>query len=343
MRQLPVGRLRGADDRLAFPQRRDGHAGRGVVRICGHDLVHALPVGAEDQQGAGVVVPWPRHEQPPVGMELDQPLAVRRPCRESSFVVVEHKLKNKHVSTVETRQRPALYQVILPVVAQDLDALAAVPLFAPLDHDRLARLAAASMVRTVDAGSVVATRGRQSTHLIVIEAGALTAAHETVHGQRLRLGEFVAPCAVDKAAVLDGLGYTATWQASTRSRIRLVPSDQLLAILEEVPAVRRHAFAHLSQRLRDQQDDLVLTSFADAATRTAAWLVRAAGRTGRRIVLTGAQQGLAEAIGMSRVSVNRALRTLVQEGLVRVEPGAVVLLAPELLALRASQDERPTS
>jgi CRP/FNR family transcriptional regulator len=228
-------------------------------------------------------------------------------------------------------------------MAQDLDALAAVPLFAPLDRDRLGRLAAHSTVRTVYAGSVVATRGQPSTHLIVIEAGALTAAHETVHGERLRLGEFVAPSAVDKAAVLDARGYTATWQASTRSRIRLVPSDQLLAVIDDIPAARRHVLTHLSQRLRDQQDDLVLTSFADAATRTAAWLVRAASRTGSRIVRPGAQQGLAEAIGMSRVSVNRALRTLAREGLIRVEPGTVVLLAPELLALRASQDQQRTS
>ncbi|HYQ62645.1 helix-turn-helix domain-containing protein [Actinophytocola sp.] len=49
----------------------------------------------------------------------------------------------------------------------------------------------------------------------------------------------------------------------------------------------------------------------------------------------GAQQGLAEALGLTRVSVNRALGTLADEGLVAVEPGAVVVLAPELLTLRA--------
>jgi CRP/FNR family transcriptional regulator len=149
------------------------------------------------------------------------------------------------------------------------------------------------------------------------------------------VGEFTGPCAVDKAAVLDASGYTATWLARSRSRIRLVPSDELLTIIEDIPAARRHVLTYLARRLRDQQDDLVRTAFADAATRTAAWLVRAAGRTGSRVVLPGAQQGLAESIGMSRVSVNRALRTLAREGLVRVETGTVVILAPELLALRA--------
>jgi CRP/FNR family transcriptional regulator, cyclic AMP receptor protein len=103
------------------------------------------------------------------------------------------------------------------------------------------------------------------------------------------------------------------------------------------PAARRHVLAHRARRVRDQQDDLVLASLADAATRTAAWLVRSAAVGGSRVV-PGAQRGLAEAIGMTRVSVNRALRTLAADGLVRVEPGAVVLLAPELLALRANPD-----
>jgi CRP/FNR family cyclic AMP-dependent transcriptional regulator len=220
---------------------------------------------------------------------------------------------------------------------QDLGVLPSVPLLAGLDHDRLHRLAARSTVRTVAAGCLVAIRGQPCTHLIVVEAGVLTSVHDTVDGQRRRLGEFTAPCAVDKVAVLDSGGHTATWLAATRSRLRLIPSGELLAIIDNVPAARRHVLVHLARCLRDRQDDLVCTSFADASGRTAAWLARAASRTGTRIILPGAQQGLAEAIGMTRVSVNRALRKLAREGLIRVEPGAVVVLAPELLALRANR------
>lgn len=219
-------------------------------------------------------------------------------------------------------------------MAQDLDALAAVPVFARLDRARLRRLATHSAVRTVTADSVVAVRGQPADHLIVIEAGALTAVHETADGRRLRLGEFIAPRAVDKAAVLDGGGYTATWLAAVRTRLRLVPANELLALIDDVPAARRHILAHLAAQLRDQQESLVQASFADAVTRTAAWLVRTASQAGTRIVLPGAQQGLAETIGASRVSVNRALRALARDGLIRIEPGVVVILAPELLAHR---------
>jgi CRP/FNR family transcriptional regulator len=229
--------------------------------------------------------------------------------------------------TVGAPGRPALYRAILPVM---------VPLLAILDPARRDRLLAAAPVRTVDAGTVVAVRGEPATALILVETGGLTAVHETAGGQRRRLGEFPAPCAVDKAAVLDGGGHTATWLATARSRLRLVPAAELLALLD-VPAARRHILTHLASRLREQQDDLVAASYSDVPARVAAWLVRAASTNGTRVLLPGAQQGLAESIGATRVTVNRALRSLAEDGLITVEPGAITIETPELLAHRAWQ------
>jgi CRP/FNR family transcriptional regulator len=227
--------------------------------------------------------------------------------------------------TLTTGLPAALYQAILRLMLAD------VPLLATLPAATLTRLAEVSPTREVDADTVVATRGEPARHLVVAETGGLTAVHETAGGHRRRLGEYPAPCAVDKAAVLDGAGHTATWVTTARSRLRLVPAREFLALVD-LPSVRGHVFATLAGQLRRHQEDLVLTSYADAPTRVAAWLVRAATP---RVRLPGAQQGLAETLGLTRVSVNRALRTLIAEGLVRVEPGAVVVLAPELLALRA--------
>jgi CRP/FNR family transcriptional regulator, cyclic AMP receptor protein len=96
--------------------------------------------------------------------------------------------------------------------------------------------------------------------------------------------------------------------------------------------------AHLAQRVRTQQQDLVLASLADVTTRTAAWLIRKASRSGTTITLPGAQQELAEEIGATWVSVNRALRALANEGLLQIRPCAVNILAPEILASRARHD-----
>jgi CRP/FNR family cyclic AMP-dependent transcriptional regulator len=211
--------------------------------------------------------------------------------------------------------------------------LADVPLLATLPDAHLAHLAAVSTPREVPPGEVVATRGAEARHLIVVEQGTLTAVHDTAAGHRRRLGDFPGPCAVDKAAVLDGGHHTATWLATTRSRLRLIPAREFLALID-VPSVRRHVLSHLARHLNHTQEALTLTSYADATTRVAAWLTRA---RSARVLLPGAQQGLAETLGLTRVSVNRALRRLAEEGIVRVEPGAVTVLAPELLAARAKR------
>lgn len=221
------------------------------------------------------------------------------------------------------------------MTTDDLTALVAVPLFAGLDRPRLHRLAAGCPVRTVPAGSTVAHHGAPAGHLIVVETGTLTAVRDTAAGRRLRLGEFAGPCAVDKSAVLGTGGYTATWLAATRTRLRRVPARELHDLVGDVPAARRHVLSVLAKQVQDRTDELVRGRVDDTVTRTAAWLVSAAGRSGPRVILPGAQPGLAETIGASRVSVNRALRSLARAGLVRTEPGAVVILAPELLAHRA--------
>lgn len=209
--------------------------------------------------------------------------------------------------------------------------LADVPLFAPLPPEALAHVARLSPLRTVPAHTVVALRGEPAKHLLVAESGGLTAVHETESGHRRRLGEFPAPCAVDKTAVLDGGGHTATWITTAASRIRRIPAAEFLALVD-VPEIRTHVFTQLATQLRQTQADLVLTSYADAPTRIAAWLVRAAAPT---VPLPGSQQGLAETLGLTRVSVNRALRTLAAEGLIEVSRHSIRVIAPELLTLRA--------
>jgi CRP/FNR family transcriptional regulator, cyclic AMP receptor protein len=218
----------------------------------------------------------------------------------------------------------------------DLKLLASIPLFQRLDRDRLERLADRSRARSIAAGDVVISQGRPADQLIMVGTGTLGYSRDTMDGRRLRLGAFAGPCIVDKTAVLDGREYTATWTALTAARVFLLPSRDFHTLLDQVPGLRVHIVSWLTRQLRDQQDDLLRAHFTGATTRTAAWLVRAAAGTRRsRIALPGAQQGLAETLGSSRVTINRALHTLAREGLIQIEPAAVVILAPERLAQRA--------
>jgi CRP/FNR family transcriptional regulator, cyclic AMP receptor protein len=220
-------------------------------------------------------------------------------------------------------------------MAEDIRALARVPLFSGIAETRLRGLASRSVVRTLSDGEVAATPADPASRLLVVERGALAAIHDGADGRRVRLGDFHGPCAVDKVAVLDAGHHTATWTAVGTTVLRLVSRDEVLALVDDVPAVRRHVLTRLAGEVRRHQDERLRASLDDATTRLAAWLMQAAAEQGRRIVLHHGQQGLGEAIGASRVTTNRALRDLERNAVVRIEHGAVYVLAPEVLAHRA--------
>ena len=210
--------------------------------------------------------------------------------------------------------------------------LSEVPLFAELAPDRLAALARDSTVSVLAPGAIAALRGQPATALLVVESGGLRAVHESGEGRRLRLGDFRAPCAVDKVALLDTGAYTSTWEAIDRTRIRSIPRAVFLSVLDDVDAVRRHVLAHLAAEVRRHQEERVTMTLADATARVAAWLVAEMAVQGARVELVGGQEGLGESIGASRVTTNRCLQQLADLAVIRVERRAVCVLAPELLA-----------
>jgi CRP-like cAMP-binding protein len=113
-----------------------------------------------------------------------------------------------------------------------------------------------------------------------------------------------------------------------------VPRERFLALLDDSAAVRAHVFRLLATQARAQQDRLTDTVTLPCEARLAAWLLAEA--DSGRVSLPGGQRGLADVLGVTRVTVNRALSRLRRDGLIRQAAGGwIEVLAPELLALRA--------
>ncbi|MFI6586749.1 Crp/Fnr family transcriptional regulator [Embleya sp. NPDC050493] len=216
-------------------------------------------------------------------------------------------------------------------------AMAAVPLFATLPEDRLRALWFGSLPRRHRAGEVIRNAGDPAEHLLVLLRGRVSAATTTAGGRAVRFGDWTGPCALDKVAVIDGGGHTATLTAVTHCSVRSLPRTRFEELVDDVPAVRRHVLRLLAEHARHQQE-----RFADAATlpveaRLATWLLTQAAASARaRVELPGTQQDLADLLGTTRVTVNRLLARLSHDGLIEVTRRGVAVLAPELLALRAT-------
>ncbi|MCX5015376.1 Crp/Fnr family transcriptional regulator [Streptomyces sp. NBC_00555] len=218
------------------------------------------------------------------------------------------------------------------------------PLLAALPEDRLRALWSHSLPRRHHAGEVIRGAGEPAEYLLLLLRGRVSAATTTAAGRVVRFGDWTRPCALDKVAVIDGRGHTATLTAVTHCTVRSLPRTRFEELVDDVPAVRRHVLRLLADHARQQQERFVGAVTLPVEARLAAWLLaQAAASPQAEVELPGTQQELADLLGTTRVSVNRLLAQLRRDGLVEVTRHTVAVLAPELLALRATESGPRTS
>ena len=82
----------------------------------------------------------------------------------------------------------------------------------------------------------------------------------TSAGRIVHFGDFAAPCALDKVAVIDGRGHTATLTALTACAVRSLPRDLFDALVDSAPAARRHVLRVLADHARHEQERFAATA-----------------------------------------------------------------------------------
>ncbi|AUH42749.1 Crp/Fnr family transcriptional regulator [Streptomyces sp. CMB-StM0423] len=220
-------------------------------------------------------------------------------------------------------------------------ALRDVPLLRGLPPDRLRALWRASVPRRYAAGGVLRAAGDPAGHLLLLLGGRVAATVVSAGGRVVRVGAWAGPCALDKVAVIDDRGHTATYTALTPCTVRSLPRADFLALVDGAAAVRAHVLRTLAAQARDQQTRFTAAATLPAPARLAAWLLaEAARRRSRRVPLPGGQQALADHLGVTRVTLNRALSGLRRDGVVTYAHGEIEITAPETLALRATPGTR---
>ncbi|GAA2668014.1 hypothetical protein GCM10010400_31040 [Streptomyces aculeolatus] len=218
--------------------------------------------------------------------------------------------------------------------------LRGVPLLRGLPPARLRALWHRSVPRRYAAGDVLRTAGDPAGHLLLLLDGRVAATVVSAAGRVVRVGAWSGPCALDKVAVIDDRGHTATFTALTPSTARSLPRADFLALVDGAAAVRAHVLRTLAAQARDQQTRFTAAATLPTPARLAAWLLAEAARLhSARVPLPGGQQPLADHLGVTRVTLNRALSGLRREGLLTYARGEVEITAPEALALRAAPGE----
>ena len=211
--------------------------------------------------------------------------------------------------------------------------LAAVPMLADVAGRRLGELAAAHPVRRFPAGAVLLRQGVPAAWLLIVLRGQVSAVTDHHDGSRSRYPLMPAPCVIDKPPVLAGQAYPATWTAAADVHALTLSAGEFRALLGEQRLVREHVLRYLA--IQVGQSRAALAARGPAGTRIARWLLAASSSGGQPFIrLPAGQQGIAEELGLSRVTVNRELRHLARAGAILTRPGAVILLdASKLTAI----------
>jgi len=196
-----------------------------------------------------------------------------------------------------------------------MTSLAAIPAFGALGAAALDALGADSRAARYPAGTVVRPDGA----VVLLLAGTMVVDVTAASGARVWPARWEGPVIVDKASVLGGAVPPAELLATTACRVRLLPRSRFLRLLDEEPAVRRHIVARLAGEALDQRHRVAQAATAPALVRVAAWLDAA-------VTWRGSQEELAHLLGLSRVTVNRALARLAAAGAVRRERYGIVVV-----------------
>lgn len=181
--------------------------------------------------------------------------------------------------------------------------LKTVPLLAALPDERLRAVREGSVRRSHRPGEVLRVFGDPATHLLLLLHGRVSATATTTTGREVRFGEWAGPCALDKVAVIDGRGHTATLTAESPCLVRSLPRERFLELLDGAAPVRRHVLRVLAEQARSQQERWAATATLPTEARLAAWLLRQAADSGGPVPLPGGQQGLAALLGPAPVTV----------------------------------------
>jgi CRP/FNR family transcriptional regulator len=221
------------------------------------------------------------------------------------------------------------------------DVLAGVPLFAALDADNAELLANALTTRAVIRGHVVFSEGDPGDRLFIVLDGKVKISRAAADGRENLLAVLGPGEMFGELSLFDPGPRTATATAVTDCTLTSLDHDDLRPLLNDQPAVAVQLLQALAQRLRRTNEAMADLVFSDVPGRVAKALLDLAERFGDeegdgvRVRHDLTQEELAQLVGASRETVNKALSEFANRNWLRLEGRSVLLLDRERLALHA--------
>jgi CRP/FNR family transcriptional regulator, cyclic AMP receptor protein len=221
------------------------------------------------------------------------------------------------------------------------DALRQAPLFRELDEEAAVALRASLTETRLRRGEVLFREGDSGDNLFIVTEGKVKLGKTSSDGRENLLAVLGPGQMFGELSLFDPGPRSATVTAVTDCVMQSLSHDELLEWLTGRPGVARGLLAQLGSRLRKANDVVADLVFSDVPGRVAKALLDLASRFGRtaddgvHVHHDLTQEELAQLVGASRETVNKALADFASRGWVRLEPRSVVLLDVDRLQRRA--------
>ena len=221
------------------------------------------------------------------------------------------------------------------------DVLRQAPLFSGLDDDAAGALEASMSPLSLKRGEVLFNEGDDGNQLYVVTEGKIKLGRTSPDGRENLLTIMGPSDMFGELSIFDPGPRTSTATTVTEVTVQSLSHEALTPVLSSHAEVALALLNQLAGRLRRTNEVVGDLVFSDVPGRVAKALLDLASRFGRKAEdgvhvnhdLT--QEELAQLVGASRETVNKALADFASRGWLRLEPRSVVILDLERLQRRA--------
>ncbi|WP_017539487.1 MULTISPECIES: Crp/Fnr family transcriptional regulator [Nocardiopsis] len=227
------------------------------------------------------------------------------------------------------------------MVDETNEVLRKAPLFEALDEEGAAALRASVSEVRLGRGQTLFGEGDEGDRLYVVLSGKVKLTRAAVDGRENLLAVLGPSEMFGELSLFDPRPRTASAVAVTDTVLAGLGHDDLRPFIVSQPHVSLQLLKALAARLRRTNDVMSDLVFTDVPGRVAKQLLELAdkfgkeGEDGLHVHHDLTQEELAQLVGASRETVNKALAEFALRGWLRIEAKAVVLLDVERMRRRA--------
>jgi CRP-like cAMP-binding protein len=221
------------------------------------------------------------------------------------------------------------------------EVLARSGIFQGVEADAAESLAKEMETIDVRKGEVVFSEGEPGDSLYIVLSGKIKVGRRAADGRQNLIAVMGPSDMVGELSLFDPGPRTATATAVVDTRLARLRKQGLRPWLTNRPEIAEQLLRVLARRLRRTNDALADLIFTDVPGRVAKQLLQLAQRFGTqeggamRVTHDLTQEEIAQLVGASRETVNKALADFAHRGWIRLEGKSVLISDSERLARRA--------